>query len=92
MEYHTGTVVKPFVCDICGKAFRLNFNLGVSIFEQNEHFDQFIFEEQHFYSKSISQEHRRIHTGEKPYNCEHCPSNFRTMSSFYSHLKKEHGS
>lgn len=27
LEYHTGTIVKPFVCDFCGKSFRLNINL-----------------------------------------------------------------
>lgn len=27
LEYHTGTINKPFVCDVCGKGFRLNVNL-----------------------------------------------------------------
>lgn len=40
---------------------------------------------------TFGQDHRSIHTGEKPYACKHCTSNFRTMSSFYSHLRKIHG-
>lgn len=27
LEYHSGTVKKPFACDVCGKGFRLNVNL-----------------------------------------------------------------
>lgn len=33
LEYHTGSITKPFVCDFCGKAFRLNANLVVCISE-----------------------------------------------------------
>lgn len=31
LEYHTGSIVKPFICDFCGKGFRLNANLVVCI-------------------------------------------------------------
>lgn len=31
LEYHTGMVAKPFICDFCGKAFRLNANLVVCV-------------------------------------------------------------
>lgn len=29
LEYHSGEIVKPFICDFCGKGFRLNANLVV---------------------------------------------------------------
>lgn len=31
LEYHTGSIVKPFICDFCGKGFRLNANLVVRV-------------------------------------------------------------
>lgn len=31
LEYHTGQIAKPYICDFCGKGFRLNPNLVVSI-------------------------------------------------------------
>lgn len=35
LEYHSGSIVKPFVCDVCSKPFRLNFNLVVCFCFQN---------------------------------------------------------
>lgn len=95
MEYHSGAIEKPFVCDICEKSFRRNFDLRVCIFElvscpfRSARRGWLILSS--FFCDFIIQEHRRIHTMEKPFKCEQCPSNFRTMSSFYSHLKKAHG-
>lgn len=40
----------------------------------------------------LLKDHRTKHTGEKPYSCEHCPSSFGARSSYYTHLRKVHGS
>lgn len=35
LEYHTGSINKPFICDFCGKSFRLNSNLVVGFPNEN---------------------------------------------------------
>lgn len=90
----THTDELEYKCNQCEKAFRKKISLHRHLeYHTGSIVKNFVCD---FCGKSFRLnanlvEHRRIHTGEKPYFCEHCASNFRTMSSFYSHLKKEHG-
>lgn len=40
-----------------------------------------------FYYASQLREHRTIHTGEKPWECEHCDKKFRLLKVYQEHIR-----
>lgn len=82
---------KPFKCNKCDLSFNQSSNLQQHIKELHdftEHPRGCSQCQQKFSRTSYLQIHQRIHSGVKPFRCEHCNRPFRFLSSLHRHCKK----
>ncbi|CAG9764982.1 unnamed protein product [Ceutorhynchus assimilis] len=82
---HTGE--RPYVCNICNKQFRVSQGLVRHLKETHERIKNFKCDicDRSFTTKRNVEEHRRIHTNERPYICEMCGKSFKQKASLFVH-------
>eukprot|EP00092_Neocalanus_flemingeri_P029541 GFUD01032084.1.p1 GENE.GFUD01032084.1~~GFUD01032084.1.p1 ORF type:complete len:464 (-),score=93.06 GFUD01032084.1:57-1448(-) len=79
-------------CPKCDKKFSHQSNLEIHLKRIHEQAGIFVcsFCSQTFNQRSYLLSHERKHTGEKPYQCEHCLDSFPEKRTLYNHYYKDH--
>lgn len=81
--------IRLFYCQVCVKGFK-----SITTFNshQKSHFPKYqcLICYKMFTRNYLLEDHIRIHTGEKPFQCDHCDNSYRTKSSLRGHTKKIH--
>ncbi|KAM9392402.1 uncharacterized protein KZ484_003860 [Pholidichthys leucotaenia] len=91
MDHRIHMVVKPHVCNICGKCFTTSyFTKHMRTHNCEKLYSCETCGKCFTLSRSLT-DHMRIHTGEKPFSCEICGKSFTQRSSFSLHTRVHTG-
>lgn len=82
---HSG--VRPFCCHICGKSFRVSGGLQRHINEHHHGVKKYACDlcGRRFAAKASRDDHRNIHTNNRPFVCDSCGKSFRQKASLHIH-------
>nr|XP_027229829.1 zinc finger protein OZF-like [Penaeus vannamei] len=84
MRVHTNE--KPYICDICQKAFSQKDNLVRHMKRRNHVAVRFAIKTSQIDPYHLVV-HMRLHTKEKPYSCEICNKGFSDRSNLVGHIR-----
>ena len=86
---HSG--LRPFICDVCGNGYKDKTGLQLHMQTHGEKTIQCDLCEQRFKKRKTFENHRMIHTGERPNVCPYCQHGFIQVSACKQHIFKVHG-
>ncbi len=90
METHSEE--RPWVCDVCGSAFKIQEKLNVHKFIHAGIKPYVCMHCGKGFTKNHNLKgHLRTHTGERPFKCNHCGESFTHKVNVKNHVKKAHG-
>ena len=86
---HSG--LRSFICDVCGNGYKDRTGLKLHMATHGEKTIQCDLCEQRFKKRKTFENHRMIHTGERPNVCPYCQHGFIQISACKQHIFKVHG-
>uniref|UniRef100_A0A1I8PH00 Protein krueppel n=1 Tax=Stomoxys calcitrans TaxID=35570 RepID=A0A1I8PH00_STOCA len=80
-----------FLCDICGKSFRMadNLNKHKRCHSEGQYACEYC--DKRFVTPDKQRRHMRTHTGEKPYRCKFCDRAYTQSNECVKHMKQHLG-
>ncbi|XP_023937327.2 zinc finger protein 761-like [Bicyclus anynana] len=91
LKLHDPNLPEPYVCDICGKSFKIK---NVYTNHRVRHETRFIYKCELCpyvgrYKERLSR-HMRVHIGDLKYLCTQCPARYISKGSLSDHIKLKH--
>ncbi len=88
-RFHNGNSTSSFLCEVCDRSFKTSTHRKTHIERDHMKIRKYKCEfcDKGFYAQHDLGTHLRVHTGERPYGCDHCPKKFIHSSHKLRHQR-----